>query len=167
MAPPSGLQFSSKASDYNDKIERLPPLARSITAPTSFQQSAAASTSLSSAHHGRPDPSHLAPEDAFHAASPPRRSNAFEPSGGRDHIPRHLYRKDGGSRSRSRRRRKRPWKKLLWVKQSCKSLIDEPRRRLSPLLDSGAAQLTGPTAQIRTTIPTRGPSSRTSSATPA
>lgn len=126
MAPPSGLQFSSKASDHNDKIERLPPLARSITAPTKFQQSAAAaasssSTSSPSLHHGRPDPSHLAPEDAFHAASPPRRLNAFEPSGSRDHIPRHLYRKDGGSRSRSRRRRKRPWKKLLWVKQSCKS----------------------------------------------
>lgn len=117
MAPPSGLQFSSKASDYNDKIERLPPLARSITAPTSFQQSAS-STSTSSLLHGRPDPSHLAPEDAFHAASPPRRLNAFEPPGNRDHIPRHLYRKDGGSRSRSRRRRKRPWKKLLWVKQS-------------------------------------------------
>ncbi|KAK2601077.1 hypothetical protein N8I77_010549 [Diaporthe amygdali] len=119
MAPPSGLQFSSKASDYDDKIERLPPLARSITAPTGFQQSAATtSASAAASYRGRPDPSHLAPEDAFHAASPPRRLNGFESSGNRDHIPRHLYRKDGGSRSRSRRRRKRPWKKLLWVKQS-------------------------------------------------
>lgn len=146
MAPPSGLQFSSKASDYNDKIERLPPLARSITAPTSFQQSAAAaSASTSSLHQGRPDPSHLAPEDAFHATSPPRRLNAFESSGSREHIPRHLYRKDGGSRSRSRRRRKRPWKKLLWVKQSCKSSSDAPTQK-SLLWDYGAAaELTEPT----------------------
>ncbi|KAI3392331.1 hypothetical protein diail_5882 [Diaporthe ilicicola] len=121
MAPPSGLQFSSKASDYNDNLERLPRLARSTTAPTGFQQPSAAAAAVSSSssalvsasHRGRPDPSHLAPEDAFHAASPPRRLKGFESSGNRDHIPRHLYRKDGGSRSRSRRRRKRPWKKLL------------------------------------------------------
>lgn len=169
MAPPSGLQFSSKASDYNDKIERLPPLARSITAPTSFQQSAAAAASTpssSSLHHGRPDPSHLAPEDAFYAASPPRRLNAFEAPGNRDHIPRHLYRKDGGSRSRSRRRRKRPWKKLLWVKQTCKSSSDAPWKTLSPSVAYGAAELMESTVQIRTITPTRGPSSRTSSATP-
>lgn len=151
MAPPSGLQFSSKASDYNDKIERLPPLARSITAPTNFQQSAAAaaaasSTSTSSLHQGRPDPSHLAPEDAFHAASPPRRLNAFESSGSRDHIPRHLYRKDGGSRSRSRRRRKRPWKKLLWVKQSCESSSDASAQHCHLSGECRAAELTGPTA---------------------
>lgn len=169
MAPPSGLQFSSKASDHNDKIERLPPLARSITAPTNFQQSAAAassSTSSPSLYHGRSDPSHLAPEDAFHAASPPRRSNAFEPSGSREHIPRHLYRKDGGSRSRSRRRRKRPWKKLLWVKQSCKSSTYALRQTLSLFIDYGTAELMGSSVQIRTITPTRGPSSRTSSAIP-
>lgn len=174
MAPPSGLQFSSKASDHNDKTERLPPLARSITAPTNFQQSAAAAAAASSSsttsspslYHGRSDPSHLAPEDAFHAASPPRRSNAFEPSGSREHIPRHLYRKDGGSRSRSRRRRKRPWKKLLWVQQSCKSFIHALRKTLSLLVDYETAELMGSSVQIRTITPTRGPSSRTSSAIP-
>lgn len=165
MAPPSGLQFSSKASDHNDKIERLPPLARSITAPTNFQQSAAATSSSPSLYHGRSDPSHLAPEDAFHAASPPRRSNGFENSGSRDHIPRHLYRKDGGSRSRSRRRRKRPWKKLLWVKQSCKSSSYAFQGTVLLLVDLGTAGLTESTAQIRTITPTRGPFSRTSSAT--
>ncbi|KUI73101.1 Phosphatidylinositol N-acetylglucosaminyltransferase GPI2 subunit [Cytospora mali] len=83
MAPPSGLQISSNASDYNT----------------------------------RPDPSHLAPEDAFLATTPPRRLKGFDSSGNRDLLSRHLYRKDGAvSRSRSRRR-KRPWKKLLWVKQ--------------------------------------------------
>ncbi|KAH8662296.1 phosphatidylinositol N-acetylglucosaminyltransferase subunit C [Xylariales sp. PMI_506] len=50
----------------------------------------------------RPTRSHLAPEDAFFAASPPRR-----------------LRPKLESRSRSRhRRRKRSWKKILWVKQS-------------------------------------------------
>ncbi|KAK8851314.1 phosphatidylinositol N-acetylglucosaminyltransferase-domain-containing protein [Apiospora arundinis] len=84
--------------------------------------------------------SHLAPEDAFinAAASPPRRSGGFDHTTGSHHNNMSLLRDtvaaagagggDGrassrrreskfGSRSRSRRR-KRNWKKILWVKQS-------------------------------------------------
>lgn len=123
MAPPSGLQISSSASDYGNA--RL-PFSRSITAPTGFNTAAAAQQQQ---QQRRPDPSHLAPEDAFHVTTPPRRLKGFEPSGSRDLLARHLYRKDGaGSRSRSRRR-KRPWKKLLWVKQSCKRHPSKYSRR--------------------------------------
>lgn len=53
------------------------------------------------------DRSHLSPDDAF--TSPPRRLY-----GSGDGL---VDRMDG-ERSRSRRR-KRAWKKLMWVKQSC------------------------------------------------
>ncbi|OIW31345.1 GPI2-domain-containing protein [Coniochaeta ligniaria NRRL 30616] len=104
MAPPSALQQSATQSDFDSP----PPLVRSSTVPTS----------LASHHsHHRPDPSHLAPEDAF--TSPPQRASAFEYASngsGNELRPRRLRRKDGGSRSRSRRRKR--FQKLLWVKQS-------------------------------------------------
>lgn len=107
MAPPSGLQHSAISSDSLEAP--FPALARSSTLPTTFQQAR------------RPDPSHLAPEDAFYAASPPRRLSAFDNGdngSGTEMRSRRLRHKiDGESRSRSRRR-KRTWKKLLWVKQS-------------------------------------------------
>ncbi|KAK8074659.1 hypothetical protein PG997_009322 [Apiospora hydei] len=58
--------------------------------------------------------SHLAPEDAFNAASPPRRSGGFDHSSNNNN---NNMKSKFGSRSRSRRR-KRNWKKILWVKQS-------------------------------------------------
>ncbi|KAH8908182.1 GPI2-domain-containing protein [Coniochaeta sp. PMI_546] len=111
MAPPSALQQSATQSDFDS----LPPLVRSSTVPTSLalhhnQQSNAA-------NHLRPDPSHLAPEDAF--TSPPQRTSGFDygsNGSGNELRPRRIRRKDGGSRSRSRRRKR--FQKLLWVKQS-------------------------------------------------
>lgn len=119
MAPPSRLHYSATATGYTEPAAQLPPLSRSVTAPTPFRAPAAQPSQQT---QGRPDPSHLAPEDAFLATSPPRRTNGFETSGNGDLLPRHLRRrtKEAGSRSRSRRR-KRPWKKLLWVKQPCES----------------------------------------------
>lgn len=144
MAPPSGLQTSmtmattatTEATEattatattarrgYRD--EGLPPLARSATAPGPLRAVAAASQARLQAQippRPRPDPTHLAPEDAFLAASPPRRLNGFEANskdGGL--LSRHLRMRDKDPASRSHsRRRKRPWKKLLWVKQSCTS----------------------------------------------
>lgn len=59
--------------------------------------------------------SHLSPDDAF--ASPPRRNyggdSAAESTRSRSRI-RRLNGEPGGGR-----RRKRAWKKLMWVKQSC------------------------------------------------
>ena len=108
MAPPSALQRAANPSDIDTS---LPPIARSNTAPANSP----------SYHYHRADPSHLAPEDAFHhAASPPRHpsgpfengnaSSGYDP---RPNRPRHKH----GSRSRSRRRKR--FQKLLWVKQSC------------------------------------------------
>lgn len=57
--------------------------------------------------------SHLSPDDAF--VSPPRRP--YNLDGAVESIPR--GRRLDGERSRSRRR-KRAWKKLMWVKQSCR-----------------------------------------------
>lgn len=178
--PPSALQTSTTiptTTGYRD--EGMPPLPRSATAPGHLRTAAAAppphtqaqaqAHGQSTTRPGRPDPSHLAPEDAFLAASPPRRLNGFEPNskpeGGL--LSRHLRMrsKDPGSRSHSRRR-KRPWKKLLWVKQSCTSwpawsmtrgtYMYVPKRQMP---DADLIQ------QILTTTPTRPPSSRTFSGT--
>ncbi|KAL0937612.1 phosphatidylinositol:udp-c transferase pig-c [Colletotrichum truncatum] len=72
--------------------------------------------------------SHLAPEDAFLATSPPRRQiPSFDAGTSADHrAARARLRHNAGGldpdgiqhRSRSRRSRKRTWKKLMWVKQS-------------------------------------------------
>ncbi|WYZ39234.1 hypothetical protein EsH8_III_001148 [Colletotrichum jinshuiense] len=91
-----------------------PPLTRSSTLP-------AGSTINSAANIQRQDRSHLAPEDAFLATSPPRRPVASFPDAGTgaDHrAARARLRHSAGDRSRSRRSRKRTWKKLMWVKQS-------------------------------------------------
>lgn len=69
---------------------------------------------------------HLAPEDAFTATSPPRRlyandaasvSGLMTDSGTESQRPRRS-RPKLDNRSRSSRRSKKTWKKLLWVKQS-------------------------------------------------
>lgn len=80
----------------------------------------------------RADSSHLRPEDAFYAYSPPRKASqgrSDSPSNGSangDASDARKRREKRRGRSSSRRRRsgkdnaggKRPWKKLLWVKQS-------------------------------------------------
>ncbi|KAF3768571.1 hypothetical protein M406DRAFT_336981 [Cryphonectria parasitica EP155] len=130
MAPSSGLQTSTTFSSAPGGDHSIPPLARSVTAPTPSRTIAATGSrpllplpqqQQQQVQPGRPDPSHLAPEDAFLAASPPTRWNGFEStSNGTSHVVSRRLRmrsKEPGSRSQSRRR-KRPWKKLLWVKQS-------------------------------------------------
>lgn len=101
MAPPSGLHQSAIASDFETPF---PALVRSSTVPASLKSH-------------RADPSHLAPEDAYHPFSPPRQP--FDGGGngsGTDSLrPRRIRRKDA-SRSTSRRRKR--FQKLLWVKQS-------------------------------------------------
>jgi phosphatidylinositol glycan class C protein len=108
MAPPSGLHQSAIPSDFETPF---PPLVRSSTVPAGLQS-----------HSHRADPSHLAPEDAYVSFSPPRRLGSYDSRGhgsGTDTHPQRLRRKDT-SRSRSRRRKR--FQKLLWVKQSCRSL---------------------------------------------
>ncbi|KAB5562684.1 phosphatidylinositol N-acetylglucosaminyltransferase-domain-containing protein [Coniochaeta sp. 2T2.1] len=110
MAPPSALQNSATQSD----TESLPPLVRSSTVPSLPSHHNSESTVRS---HRRADPSHLAPEDAF--TSPPQKSLGFDygsNGSGNELRPRRVHRNDGGSRSRSRRRKR--FQKLLWVKQS-------------------------------------------------
>ncbi|KAK3943162.1 phosphatidylinositol N-acetylglucosaminyltransferase-domain-containing protein [Diplogelasinospora grovesii] len=103
MAPPSGLHKIAIASDFETPF---PPLIRSSTVPAGLESH-------------RADPSHLAPEDALTATSPPRRLGAYDSRGngsGSDVRPRRTRRSKDGSRSRSRRRKR--FQKLLWVKQS-------------------------------------------------
>jgi phosphatidylinositol glycan class C protein len=97
--------------------EPLPPLTRSTTLPAYTPRTIAT------------DRSHLAPEDAIYHGSPPRRQseavNGLQnelrmtnaPNGDAARLPR---RHRDRNRSGSRRPRKGTWKKLLWVKQSCK-----------------------------------------------
>jgi phosphatidylinositol N-acetylglucosaminyltransferase subunit C len=112
MAPSQGLTPAfSKPGEFERPFGGL---ARSSTAPVSNAKA-------------RVDTNHLAPEDAFYAASPPRRLSTYALNESRNGNGssndfgaigrRHLHR-EGPSRSRSRPRRKRRWKKLLWVKQS-------------------------------------------------
>ncbi|KAI3320784.1 GPI2-domain-containing protein [Xylariaceae sp. AK1471] len=67
-------------------------------------------------HSPRSGRSHLAPEDAFNSQLSPRREHTAAHDSSNELRPRNA-RSNLGSRSRSRRR-KRSWKKLLWVKQS-------------------------------------------------
>ncbi|KAF4899569.1 Phosphatidylinositol N-acetylglucosaminyltransferase GPI2 subunit [Colletotrichum viniferum] len=128
-------------TDYNAP----PPLTRSSTLPAGLNgttnitttTNGASSTTSSSVTPTNLQPqnrSHLAPEDAFLATSPPRRPvQSFPDAGvGADHrAARARLRHNAGGRnsidpladgiqhrSRSRRSRKRTWKKLMWVKQS-------------------------------------------------
>ena len=95
----------------------LPPLTRSTTLPATVRSFAT-------------DRSLLTPEDAIYQASPPRKQSAAVQklqkdlrmtngvNGDAARLPRRGRHKD---RNRSgSRRRKGTWKKLLWVKQSCK-----------------------------------------------
>ncbi|GAP92758.1 putative phosphatidylinositol N-acetylglucosaminyltransferase [Rosellinia necatrix] len=84
--------------------EPYPGLIRSATAPTE----------PSSPRSVR---SHLAPEDAFTSQLSPRRDHAASAHDSGNELRPRGARSKLGSRSRSRRR-KRSWKKLLWVKQS-------------------------------------------------
>ncbi|KAI1079577.1 GPI2-domain-containing protein, partial [Whalleya microplaca] len=104
MSPNPGLESSAFGSNPNAPH---PGLTRASSMPVEI-------------HSPRTGRSHLAPEDAFNAASPTRRQSGFDPNGLND--PRNesrsrKLRSKIDSRSRSRRR-KRTWKKLLWVKQS-------------------------------------------------
>ncbi|KAI0125155.1 phosphatidylinositol N-acetylglucosaminyltransferase-domain-containing protein [Xylariales sp. AK1849] len=103
LGPQQSTASFSSATDAS-----FPPLTRAATLPD-----------ISSPRSGR---SHLAPEDAFFAASPPRLANGYDNTipheSGAEPRARRL-RSKLGSRSRSRhRRRRRSWKKILWVKQS-------------------------------------------------
>lgn len=64
------------------------------------------------------DRSHLSPHDAF---TYPLRQ-AYDGDGAADPLSHLRHLKDDRSRSR---RRKRAWKKLMWVKQSCKLHVKE------------------------------------------
>lgn len=89
--------------------ESIPPLTRSTTLPTYAPRPVATDRSL------------LTPEDAIYQGSPPRRLTESRLPNGPNvaaRIPRD--RRTVRNRSASRRR-KGVWKKLLWVKQSCKS----------------------------------------------
>ncbi|KAI5924458.1 phosphatidylinositol N-acetylglucosaminyltransferase-domain-containing protein [Camillea tinctor] len=106
MASKPALQLSTTVNG-SDHAPSHPSLTRAATLPNDIYSPRAAR-------------SHLAPEDAFNTASPPRRQSGFDSScandSGPESRPRRMRAKLG-SRSRSRRR-KRSWKKLLWVKQS-------------------------------------------------
>ncbi|TQN69750.1 Phosphatidylinositol N-acetylglucosaminyltransferase GPI2 subunit [Colletotrichum shisoi] len=100
-----------------------PPLTRSSTLPVGSSTGSTNSTNNSNTHIARQDRSRLAPEDAFLATSPPRRTvpSFSDASTGLDHRVARAHLRHGavaGDRSRSRRSRKRTWKKLMWVKQS-------------------------------------------------
>lgn len=62
------------------------------------------------------DRSHLSPHDAF--TYPLRQT--YDADGAADPLSHLRHLKDDRSRSR---RRKRAWKKLMWVKQSCKFFL--------------------------------------------
>ena len=84
-------------------------------------------------HRPFSDPNRLAPEDAFFAHSPPRRHREISLDGvsATTVVGERLGASRGGVSARRRRekergrsgsrRRKGTWKKLLWVKQNCKS----------------------------------------------
>lgn len=69
--------------------------------------------------------SHLSPDDAY--ISPPRRVYTGESAA--ESTRSHLRRLNGEHGSR---RRKRAWKKLMWVKQSCTSSSHWPPSTVSP-----------------------------------
>ncbi|KAI1632567.1 phosphatidylinositol N-acetylglucosaminyltransferase-domain-containing protein [Biscogniauxia mediterranea] len=98
---------NASSDNASDNAPSHPSLTRAATLPTDI-------------YSPRTARSHLAPEDAFNTASPPRRQSGFDSSCANDSGPESRSRRMRaklGSRSRSRRR-KRSWRKLLWVKQS-------------------------------------------------
>jgi hypothetical protein len=125
----------------------LTALAHSKTAPASTGRNAAA-----------PDRTLLAPEDAIHQVSPPRKQPAaaekilsdLRMTNG-DGLKLHKRGRHTDGHRTSSRRRKGTWKKLLWVKQSCRLPFHLPVQQcLTP-------------RQIRITTLIRIPSSSTSS----
>ncbi|KAK6066505.1 phosphatidylinositol:udp-c transferase pig-c [Seiridium cupressi] len=110
MASRLQLQTSLATCQSASMDSTFPPLTRAATLPD-----------LSISNSPRASRSHLAPEDAFFATSPPRQVNGFEHNARYDSgaESQRQLRSKLGSRSRSRhRRRRRTWKKILWVKQS-------------------------------------------------
>jgi phosphatidylinositol glycan class C protein len=99
----------------------LPPLTRSTTLPLPPVTARSVAT----------DRSLLTPEDAIYQGSPPRKQSAALQklpkdlrmtngvNGDAARLPRRGRHKD---RNRSGSRRKGTWKKLLWVKQSCRHI---------------------------------------------
>ena len=153
--PPPGPHIQSAIP--SDTETPFPKLVRSSTLPASLPTS-----SRSSSLHHRSS-SHLSPEDAYAPTSPPRRATPYANSAagnGPSADDRHRIRHNDGSRSRSRRRKR--FQKLLWVKQSCKGLLD-----ISAMYRyQRQSRLTRRMRQIPTTTPTKLPSSRTSNAIP-
>ncbi|KAF6818302.1 phosphatidylinositol:udp-c transferase pig-c [Colletotrichum sojae] len=107
-------------------FDSFSPLTRSSTLPVGLNGAGPNGGISNSSSNQR---SHLAPEDAFLATSPPRRPvPSFSDAGANaDHRAARARLRhnagigvngDDGHRSRSRRGRKRTWKKLMWVKQS-------------------------------------------------
>lgn len=90
-----------------------PPSLRDGSCP-SLTRSATAPIESSSPRSAR---SHLAPEDAFTSQASLRRDHTVGAHDSGNELRSRKSRSKLGSRSRSRRR-KRSWKKLLWVKQS-------------------------------------------------
>ncbi|KAI2605029.1 GPI2-domain-containing protein [Hypoxylon fragiforme] len=103
---PSFIAATATTTPTDNHDAPTPGLTRAATLPIEL-------------HATRSARSHLAPEDAFNTASPSRRQSGFEPSINdiRAESRSRKINSKLGSRSRSRRRR-RTWKKLLWVKQS-------------------------------------------------
>jgi len=107
MATSSALKRSSLSSD----IEAPVPLTRASTVPAVLRVPPA---SLS----------HLVPDDAVQPLSPRRLSGYDNGHGSASEYRRRRAKLDGHD---GRGRRKRAWKKLLWVKQSC-TLFWDPAR---------------------------------------
>ncbi len=109
--PPMAFSPTATATAALSDFEvPFPPLVRAATAPATSPVSRTAV-----------DPSLLAPDEPFNPASPPRRRPAYGSGhGSGSERPRRKGPSDSHSRSRDGRR-KRTWKKLLWVKQSCAS----------------------------------------------
>jgi len=107
--------------------KQRPHLTESQTEPLPLKRSSTLPTPAPAIGPGR---SLLAPEDAIYQGSPPRRQSAAvnklqkdlrmtSGSSGSVRIPSRGRTHKDGIRTESRQR-KRVWKKLLWVKQSCK-----------------------------------------------
>lgn len=129
------LGSASVGSSGNGSTSVMPPFEAPVSASTS-------DASISRGGATRSASSHLRPEDAFLAYSPPYRSTSK--SGASENR---RKRDNHGSRSASRRR-PRTWKKLLWVKQAC-MLRTEARTKSLPCQHC---------LQIPTTIPMKKPS---------
>lgn len=122
LATTANVNRQARAPDTQSGFETFRPLTRSATVPV--QGPSPVSPPSAGLAAQRLDRSHLAPEDAFLAASPPRgeqHRSVFPPYDGSGSTRQRSS--NEGSRSRSRPHRHRhgkrsTWKKLLWVKQS-------------------------------------------------